>query len=213
MIRSNLIRILLVDDHAVVRSGLRMFLMAFDDLELVGEAVNGIEAVNLAGKLNPDVILMDLIMPTMDGLQATQTIHQNYPQIKIIALTSFTESQLIHNTIKAGVSGLLFKDTTANELANAIRSVHSGKKVFSPLINLTSEDQPKNPVSHFTELSARESEVLGLLVRGKSNAEISEKLTLSLSTTKFHVSNILSKLGARSRGEAVSIAQKNSIVK
>jgi two-component system, NarL family, response regulator LiaR len=212
MIKSNPIRILIVDDHAMVRSGLRMFLLAFDDLELAGEAVNGFEAVKLAGQLNPDVILMDLIMPSMDGIQATRQIHNRFPNIKIIALTSFTETQLIHDAVDAGVSGYLFKNVTANELANAIRSVHAGNSIFSPEVAQALVNQPPASESVLSELTAREREVLTLMTVGKSNAEISAKLTLSLSTTKFHVSNILSKLNVHSRGEAVSFAIKNHLV-
>ncbi|MDP3450331.1 MAG: response regulator transcription factor, partial [Anaerolineaceae bacterium] len=142
MIHANPIRILIVDDHAMVRSGLRMFLMAFDDLDLVGEAVNGVEAVNLAAKLNPDIILMDLIMPNMDGLHATQKIHKKFPRIKIIALTSFTESQLIDDAFKAGISGFLYKDATANELANIIRNINSGNVSYSPVSATLSDSQP-----------------------------------------------------------------------
>jgi NarL family two-component system response regulator LiaR len=208
----NPIRILIVDDHAMVRSGLRMFLMAFDDLELAGEAVNGFEAINLAVQLKPDVILMDLIMPSLDGLHATYEIHKKLPQIKIIALTSFTDPQLIYDAIEAGVAGYLFKNTTANELANAIRSVHAGNSIFSPevaqaLMKFTAVSESK-----ITDLTARERAVLALIIAGKSNAEISEALTLSLSTTKFHVSNILSKMNAHNRGEVISIAIKNHLV-
>lgn len=207
------IRILIVDDHAMVRSGLRMFLIAFDDMELAGEAGNGIEAVKLTGQLHPDIILMDLIMPAMDGLMATREIHKKYPDIKIIALTSFSDAQLIHDAVEAGVSGYLFKNTTANELANAIRSVYGGNTIFSPEATRALMSKPVFEEAGFTELTPREKEVLTLMITGKNNAEISEILSLSLSTTKFHVSNILSKINARSRGEAISIAIKNHLVK
>ncbi len=202
------IRVLLVDDHAMVRSGLRMFLMAFDDLELAGEATNGKDAVLMAERFKPDVILMDLIMPGYDGIQASCEIHKKLPKIRIIALTSFTEPQLIQQAVEAGVSGYLFKNASANELANAIRSVKAGNTIFSPeaaqsLMKLQSE-----PKMEFGDLTHREKEVLSLMVEGKSNAEISDILILSIATIKFHVSNILSKLNARSRGEAVSIATK-----
>lgn len=212
MIHVNPIRILIVDDHAMVRSGLRMFLMAFDDLDLVGEAVNGLEAINLAAKLNPDIILMDLLMPNMDGLLATQKIHKKYPHIKIIALTSFTESQLVHDAFDAGISGFLYKDATANELANTIRSINSGNVSCSPVSVTLSDSQPSVEKTDCIELTTREKQVLVLLTKGKSNTEISIELTLSLSTVKFHVSNILSKLEANSRGEAVSIARRNHLI-
>jgi NarL family two-component system response regulator LiaR len=212
MIHANPIRILIVDDHAMVRSGLRMFLMAFDDLDLVGEAVNGVEAVNLAAKLNPDIVLMDLIMPNMDGLHATQKIHKKFPRIKIIALTSFTESQLIDDAFKAGISGFLYKDATANELANIIRNINSGNVSYSPVSATLSDSQPSAAKTTTIELTIREKQVLALLSIGKSNTEISAELTLSLSTIKFHVSNILSKLEANSRGEAVSIARRNHLI-
>jgi NarL family two-component system response regulator LiaR len=212
MNQSEMVRILIADDHAMVRSGLRLFLMAFDDLELVGEAANGTEAVNLAESILPDVILMDLIMPNMDGIQATREIHLRFPQIKVIALTSFTEPQLIHDAIEAGVSGYLFKDATANELANAIRSVKAGNTIFSPEVTEALIVHEATSESYF-DLTSREREVLGLMVAGKSNAEISESLVIELSTTKFHVSNVLTKLNARSRSEAISIALKNHLVK
>lgn len=126
------IRIMIVDDHAMVRSGLRTFLLAFDDLEFAGEASNGNEAVRLAGTIHPDLILMDLIMPGMDGLHATYELHKHFPEIKILALTSFSDTQLILDAIEAGVSGCMLKNTSANELANAIRSVMSGNSIFSP---------------------------------------------------------------------------------
>ncbi|MBA3073198.1 MAG: response regulator transcription factor, partial [Anaerolineae bacterium] len=160
------IRILIVDDHAMVRSGLRMFLMAFDDLDLVGEAVNGVEAVNLAAKLNPDIILMDLIMPNMDGLHATQKIHKKFPRIKIIALTSFTESQLIDDAFKAGISGFLYKDATANELANIIRNINSGNVSYSPVSATLSDSQPSVAKTTTIELTLREKQVLALLSIG-----------------------------------------------
>jgi two-component system, NarL family, response regulator LiaR len=206
------IRILIVDDHAMVRSGLRMFLIAFDDLELAGEAINGYEAIKLAGQLHPDVILMDLIMPAMDGLHATREIHKKFPNVKIIALTSFSDPQLVRDAIEAGVSGYLYKNTSANELASAIRSVHAGNSIFSPEVTQILMKFSTPSELTLVELTHREKEVLALMISGKNNAEISESLTLSLSTTKFHVSNILSKINARSRGEAISIAIKNHLV-
>lgn len=208
---SKIIRVLIADDHAVVRSGLRLFLMTFDDLKLIGEATNGNEAIKLAKELSPDVILMDLIMPTMDGIRATHEIHSKYPEIKIIALTSFTDSALIHNAIDAGVSGYLFKNASVNELANAIRSVAAGNTIFSPEAAQSLVDH-EAVIESSKKLTVRENEILTLMVAGKSNADISEALTIGLSTTKFHVSNILDKLNVKNRTEAISIAMKNHLV-
>ncbi|KPL72062.1 hypothetical protein ADN00_16430 [Ornatilinea apprima] len=207
------IRILIVDDHAMVRSGLRMFLIVFDDLVLAGEASNGFEAISLVDQLNPDVVLMDLIMPGMDGIYASREILKNHPEIKIIALTSFSEAQLIHDALEAGVKGYLFKNATANELANAIRAVHAGNTIFSPeaaqMLSRVSAGTSEMVAINFT---SREKEVLELMVAGCNNQEISDALTLSLSTTKFHVSNILTKMNVRSRGEAISMAIKHHLV-
>ncbi|BCY18184.1 DNA-binding response regulator [Leptolinea sp. HRD-7] len=206
------IRIMIVDDHAMVRSGLRTFLLAFDDLEFAGEASNGNEAVRLAGTIHPDLILMDLIMPGMDGLHATYELHKHFPEIKILALTSFSDTQLILDAIEAGVSGCMLKNTSANELANAIRSVMSGNSIFSPEVTqliMNAGDKKNHPAFNLT---SRELEVLQQMVNGKNNQEISQELTLSLSTIKFHVSNILSKMNAHNRSEAISIAIKHHLV-
>jgi DNA-binding NarL/FixJ family response regulator len=212
MTSTNPIQILIVDDHPLVRSGLRMFLLAFDDLILAGEATNGIDAVTSAAQLNPDVILMDLIMPAMDGIRATCEIHKKYPHIKVIALTSFSDPTLIREAIDAGVSGYLYKNATANELANAIRAVHAGNTIFSPEVALELAKNPTPMETAYIQLTAREREVLTLMALGKGNTELSEELTLSLSTIKFHVSNILAKLNAKSRSEAISIALNNHLV-
>ncbi|NMB57830.1 MAG: response regulator transcription factor [Chloroflexi bacterium] len=203
---------MIVDDHAMVRSGLRTFLLAFDDLEFAGEASNGNEAVRLAGTIHPDLILMDLIMPGMDGLHATYELHKHFPEIKILALTSFSDTQLILDAIEAGVSGCMLKNTSANELANAIRSVMSGNSIFSPEVTqliMNAGDKKNHPAFNLT---SRELEVLQQMVNGKNNQEISQELTLSLSTIKFHVSNILSKMNAHNRSEAISIAIKHHLV-
>ncbi len=200
------IRILLVDDHAVVRSGLTKFLMVNKDLELVAEASDGIEAVQLAGLRQPDVILMDLMMPGMDGITATREIHQKYPHIKVIALTSFSEQNMVQGALQAGAIGYLQKNVTAAELGNAIRSAHSGRMTLSQeavqvLANSTSQAfVPGN------ELTERERDVLKGMVEGLNNNEIAEKLVISLGTVKFHISNIFQKLGVDSRVEAVKMA-------
>lgn len=206
------IRVLLVDDHTMLRSGLRMFLMAFDDLTLAGEANNGLEAVKLAAQLQPDVILMDLIMPGLDGIHAAREILKKSPEIKIIALTSFTDPHLIHDALEAGVSGYLFKSVSAAELASAIRAAHAGHTIFSPEVTQSLISAAEPPARLGADLTAREHEVLLWMVVGMNNAEIAEKLSLSISTVKFHVSSVLSKLEVRSRGEAIAYALKNRLV-
>ena len=206
------IRILLVDDHAVVRSGLTKFLMVNKDLELVAEASDGAEAVQLAGVYKPDVILMDLMMPGMDGITATREIHQKYPQIKVIALTSFSEQNMVQGALQAGAIGYLQKNVTAAELGNAIRSAHQGRMTLSQeavevLANTNSQAHlPGN------ELTERERDVLKGMVAGLNNNEIAEKLVISLGTVKFHISNIFQKLGVDSRVEAVKQAIEQKIV-
>jgi two-component system, NarL family, response regulator LiaR len=206
------IRILLVDDHAVVRSGLTKFLMVHKYLELVAEASDGAEAVQLAGVYKPDVILMDLMMPGMDGITATREIHQKYPQIKVIALTSFSEQNMVQGALQAGAIGYLQKNVTAAELGNAIRSAHQGRMTLSQeavevLANTNSQAHlPGN------ELTERERDVLKGMVAGLNNNEIAEKLVISLGTVKFHISNIFQKLGVDSRVEAVKQAIEQKIV-
>jgi NarL family two-component system response regulator LiaR len=212
MANSEPIRVILVDDHAVVRSGLGAFLLAFDDLTLVGEASSGEEAVRLCKQLRPDVVLMDLVMPGMDGAQATSVIRENCPEIQVIALTSFKEEELVQRAMRAGAIGYLLKNVTADELAQAIRSAKAGRPTLAPeaaqaLIRATT--RPPEPGS---DLTAREREVLALMVEGLTNPEIADRLVVSRSTIKFHVSSILSKLGASSRTEAVALALQHDLI-
>jgi NarL family two-component system response regulator LiaR len=204
-------RVMLVDDHAVVRSGLSAFLSVNPDLELVGEAENGEQAVVRAGILKPDVILMDLMMPVMDGVAATQAIKKQNPGIQIIALTSFQEDELVQNALKAGAVGYLMKNVTARELAAAIRAAKEGKITLSPeaaqaLVRSTQQAQETET------LTEREREVLRLMVDGLNNAEIAERLVVSLSTVKYHISNILMKLGVDNRVAAVTTAIQKRLV-
>ncbi len=208
------IRVMLVDDHAVVRSGLSAFLLAFDDLELVGDAADGVEALNLASRVRPDVVLMDLVMPRMDGATATRAIREKFPDTQVIALTSFKEDDLVQDALKAGAIGYLLKNISADELATAIRAAHAGRPTLAPeaaqaLIHTARNSDARQPGFDLTE---REREVLSLMVEGLNNTEISDKLIVSRSTVKFHVSNILSKLHVSSRTEAVALALQTNLV-
>lgn len=206
------IRVMIVDDHAVVRSGLSAFLMVFDDLEFVGEAASGEEAIRLCKKLNPDVVLMDLVMPGMDGAAATQAIRENCPDIQVIALTSFKEDDLVQRTLKAGAIGYLLKNVSADELVNAIRAAHAGRPTLAPEAAHVLIQASQKPQSIGDDLTTREREILSLLVAGLSNPDIATQLVVSRSTVKFHVSSILSKLGVSSRTQAVTLALQNKLV-
>jgi len=208
------IRVLLVDDHAVVRSGLSAFLMAFDELEIAGEASSGAEALHLCDQVHPDVVLMDMVMPEMDGATATRTIRQKYPEIQVIALTSFKEDDLVHRALEAGAIGYLLKDVSAEELVTAIQDAHTGRPTLAPeaaqALIQTATQSPPSELGH--DLTPREKEVLALMAKGLNNSKIAEKLVISRSTARFHVSNILSKLNATSRTEAVAVALQHNLV-
>jgi two-component system, NarL family, response regulator LiaR len=209
---SSSIQVLLVDDHNVVRSGLAAFLKAYEDLELVGEAKNGIEAVNFCHQHQPDVILMDLMMPIMDGTSATRAILADYPEIKIIAMTSFDEANLVNEVLGAGAMSYLLKNITADELVKAIRDAVSGRSTLSPeaaQVLIQATRPTKQPLS---DLSEREMEVLQLVVQGNSNQQIANALVITIATVKAHISSILSKLQVSSRAEAIAYAIKHKIV-
>jgi two-component system, NarL family, response regulator LiaR len=209
---SQKIKVLLVDDHNVVRSGLATFLTAYDDLELSGEAKNGLEAVERCRNVKPDVILMDLMMPEMDGIEATRAILAEHPDIKIIAMTSFEEEKLVNGVLAAGAISYLLKNVTADELSKAIRDAVTGRSTLSPeaarvLIQETRQtDQP------WLDLTEREREVLNLVVQGQSNHQIAEAMVISIATVKAHISSILSKLNVSSRAEAIAYAHNHKIV-
>ncbi len=210
------IRVVIVDDHAMIRSGLRLFLMAFEDLRMVGEAANGQEALRLCEREEPDVVLMDMIMPVMDGIRATREIRSRNPKIQVVGLTSFSEADLIQEMLDAGAISFLMKNVTAAELANAIRGAHNGKPTVSADIHtILKTIQPASKLvtrDDKYKLSVREREVLECMVIGLTNADIAQKLVISLSTAKYHVSSILTKLNASSRAEAVSTALQEGLV-
>ncbi len=209
---SQTIRVMLVDDHTMVRRGLATFMMVFDDLKLVGEAENGVEAIQLCGEILPDVVLMDMVMPGMDGVRATRAIHEQFPSVQVLALTSFKEGDLVKNALEAGAIGYLLKDVSADELARAIRAAHSGRATLSPEAAQALVQTANQTPAPGLDLTEREREVLALMVEGLNNTQIAGRLTISPSTVKSHVSNILSKFGVASRTEAVTLALRHGIV-
>lgn len=206
------IRVMIVDDHAVVRSGLSAFLLAHEDLEFVGEAAGGAEAVSKCLALQPDVILMDLVMPEVDGAEATRRVREQCPHVQVIALTSFKEEELVQGALKAGAIGYLLKNVSAEELAQAIRAAHAGRPTLAPEAAQVLIKAATHPEEADRGLTDRELEILRLMVDGLSNPQIAKKLFVSRSTVKFHVSNILMKLGAATRTEAVSMALHEHLV-
>lgn len=208
------IRVMIVDDHEVLRAGLGLFLRSFADLQLVGEAQSGEQAVALVARLQPDVILMDMVMPGMDGADATRLICEQNPGAKVIILTSFQEEDMVEKALRAGAKGYLFKNVVASELAEAIRRADAGQSVLAPeavqtLMQLTHHRAEAIDYG----LTERENEVLALLAKGLSNVQIAERLTVTRATVKFHVGCILVKLGVASRTEAVALALTQGLIR
>jgi NarL family two-component system response regulator LiaR len=206
------IRVMIVDDHKVVRSGLSAFLMAYDDLELVAEADSGEKALAMCNKFKPEVVLMDLVMPKMNGAETTKAILEHCPDMKVIALTSFKEQDLVEGALKAGAIGYLLKNVDADDLAEAIRQAYAGKPTLAPEAAQVLIDASRQPYKPGIDLTEREREVLALLVEGLTNPEIADKLVVSKSTVKFHVSSILNKLQVSSRTEAVAKALQEDLL-
>jgi two-component system, NarL family, response regulator LiaR len=205
------LRILVVDDHPMVRRGIVSLINASKGMTCIGEASNGLEAIKACQQTEVDIVLMDLIMPQLDGVGATRAIMEAYPQIRVLILTSFHEQDQVHNALRAGALGYLLKTTSAEELIAAIHAAHSGKRTLAPeateaLVKST------QALEIGQDLTARERNMLTLLTQGLSNQQIADTLSISLATVKFHVTNVLSKLGVESRTEAVLLALKHKLV-
>ena len=206
------IRILIADDHSITRSGIKTLISVYDDLTLVGEAANGAEAITMCDEVSPDVILMDINMPVIDGIEATVKIREKYPNIKIIALTSYVDKKLVKDILKAGAISYIIKNISPDELVKTIRDAYLGKTTFSSEASKVVVEELTNPSQERFNLTGKEHEVLKLLSKGSSNKDIAKELFISNHTVKFHISNILNKLGAVSRTEAVFVATKNNLV-
>ena len=213
MIESEPIRVLSVDDHAILRGGLKFLLLAFEDIELVGEARSGPEAIRLCSQLQPDVVLMDMMMPEMDGVAATQAIKEQCPDIQVLVLSSFSDQASVQRVIQAGAIGYLLKDVPIDELADGIRAAAAGKTVLAPEATqaLVQAAGPQAPQPGY-DLTERQVEILALLVEGLTNNEIAERLILSPYTVRNHISEILSKLGTSTRTEAAALAVRLGLV-
>jgi two-component system, NarL family, response regulator LiaR len=212
MTDTKLVRTLIVDDHPVVRRGIAFALSSCDDISVVAEASNGEEAVQLCAVHHPDVVLMDMMMPGMDGSAATRTIKEHFPSTQVLVLTSFTEAQLVREALKAGAIGYLLKDVAVEELAQAVRNASRGQSTLHRAATQALIQQPPARPEMVEELTERQREVLALVVQGRSNQEIAGQLYLCLSTVRFHVSTILAKLGAANRAEAAAIAVKYNLL-
>jgi len=208
------IRVLTVDDHAILRGGLKLLLLAFEDMELIGEARSGPEALRLCGQLHPDVVLMDLMMPDMDGATTTQALKEQYPDIQILVLSSFSDQVSVQRVMQAGAIGYLLKDVPMDELADGIRAAAAGETVMAPeaVQALVRAAGPQAPQRGY-DLTERQLEILALLVDGLTNNEIAEQLILSPYTVRNHVSDILSRLGADTRTEAAALAVRLGLVR
>ena len=199
-----------MDDHKVVRNGLRTFIAVHDDVELIGEASNGAEAVDRVAADPPDVVLMDLKMPVMDGPEAIERIRSSHPGVHVVALTSYDDVSLARRALEAGAIGYLFKDADEEELLTAIRFASEGRGVVAPEAMQAVVERGDD--EYAVTLTGREDEILGLVGRGFTNPQIADRLTISVSTVNFHVHNILDKLGAKTRTEAVSIAVREGLL-
>lgn len=206
------IRILLVDDHDMVRKGLRVLLEQFEELRIIGEGKDGQEAIDLCRQLKPDVMLLDMNMPRMGGLEALEQLRRHCAETQVIALTSFGDPETVQNAIKRGAISYMMKNTSGDELANAIRKAHQGQSTLSPEATQILMRVATQPPALGHDLTEREREVLALMTEGLNNRVIGERLYISSSTVKNHVSSILSKLGTISRTQAVALAVEHGLV-
>ena len=212
MTESQTVRVLVVDDHALVRTGVKDFIAAYDWLELAGEAQNGAEAVEFCATHEVDVVLMDLVMPLMNGTEATRRILALGKPVKVVVLTSFHEQDLVQQALEAGATSYLLKNVSAGELAAAIRAAHGGRPTLAPEATKALIHAVQERPGIGSDLTEREREVLALLVRGLSNPEIAQQLSISMATVKYHLTNIFSKLGAKSRVDVATIALEHNLV-
>ena len=210
-----MIRVVFVDDHEMVRIGVSAYLSAQPDIEVVGEADDGKRGVELALELRPDIILMDLVMKEMDGIEATKRIIEKWPEAKIIIVTSFLDDEKVYPALEAGATSYMLKTSKAGEIANAVRATYHGQSVLEPEVTgkMMVKMRQKNQHLPHEELTSRELEILLLMAEGKANQEIADELFIALKTVKTHVSNILSKLGVQDRTQAVIYAFKHSLIK
>ncbi len=209
-----MIKLLIVDDHEMVRLGLTSYFSVLEDIEVIGEAENGAEGVKMGLTMKPDVILMDLVMDVMDGIEATKAILEDWPEAKILILTSFIDDEKVYPAMEAGASGYLLKTSSASEIADAIRRTHSGEEIIEEEVSEKLKENEENGDRRklHEDLTGREIEVLHLIADGKSNQEIADELFITLKTVKTHVSNILSKLEVSDRTQATIYAFKHNLV-
>jgi two-component system, NarL family, response regulator LiaR len=210
-----MIRVVFVDDHEMVRIGVSAYLSSQPDIEVVGEAGDGKKGVELALELRPDIILMDLVMKEMDGIEATRQIIEQWPEAKIIIVTSFLDDEKVYPALEAGATSYMLKTSKASEIANAVRATYHGQSVLEPEVTgkMMVKMRQKNTTLPHEELTSRELEILLLMAEGKTNQEIADELFIALKTVKTHVSNILSKLQVQDRTQAVIYAFKHSLIK
>jgi NarL family two-component system response regulator LiaR len=206
------IRVLCVDDHDLLRDGIRISLLTSGDIEIIGEARSGEEALRLCAELTPDVVLMDMQLPRMNGIETTRALRADHPQVQVLVLTSFVEDSLVQEAIQAGAVGYLSKAASRVELADAIRAANAGQTTLSNEAMQALFRATKSPQSIGNDLTARQRDVLREMVAGRNNNEIGEKLFLSASTVSYHVSEILSKLNAANRAEAAALAVRHDLV-